>query len=898
MPLSIGTRLGPYEIVSALGAGGMGEVYRARDARLDRTVAIKVLPEHLATNPDLRARLEREAKAISQLQHANICVLHDIGSESGIDFLVMEYLEGETLSARLARKAMAVGEALHIAVEIAGALDAAHAHGVIHRDLKPGNIMLTKSGAKLMDFGLAKPHGIASGSPAPAFSAVATMTSPVSPITATGTVVGTVQYMSPEQVLGQEVDARSDIFAFGATLYEMLTGKKAFSGKSQLSVASAILEKEPEGLRSLQPLTPPALERVVSKCLAKDAENRWQGARDLASELKWIAEGGGAHPVAPAAARRSREPLLYGATAVALLAAGVFGVLYWRVAQAPAQPIAFEIPAPPNTRFNFVGSGTPALAPDGHAVVFSVVDENGTSMLWARALDSATAHVLSGTDGATDPFWSPDSRSIGFVAAGMLKIVDASGGPARVLAPAEAGGTWNRDGTILFPHRDGLYRIAAAGGTPSLVLPDRALKFAFWGKPQFLPDQRHFLYWGSANDPASTGTYIASLDGKQNQLVIRDDAIIGYASGYLLDVRGSVLMAQKFDPVQGQLSGSPLVVAPSVGTAVMAGIADASQNGVLIYLPGGQDEKRLTWFDRAGKNPGAASDAGDYYDLRISPDGRKLAFNAAYPAGSNNSEVWVSDLARSVRMRLTIDPDSDHGIPVWSPDGSMIAYGVLAGKTRGGIYRKAADGSGGEELILSAESSKSVWPTSWSHDGKYILYTRGEINLSVADIGVVTLDADRKPHPLVPAPGATYDAQFSPDGRWVAYVSRESGRDEVYVIPFDAVSLTSRQESANVSGRGKWVISANGGRFPRWRGDGREIYYMTGSKQVMAVQISEKGNSIEVGTPQALFKAWAATSFAPFDVTADGKKFIIDSSEEQVHTLTLVVNWTAALKKQ
>lgn len=882
----------------------MGEVYRARDTRLDRTVAIKVLPEHLSANPDLRARLEREAKAISQLQHANICVLHDVGSESGIDFLVMEYLEGETLSARLARKALALDEALRTAIEIAGALDAAHRHGVIHRDLKPSNIMLTKSGAKLMDFGLAKPHGIASGSPAPAFSAVATMTSPVSPITATGTVVGTVQYMSPEQVLGQEVDARSDIFAFGATLYEMLTGKKAFAGKSQLSVASAILEKEPDALSMLQPLTPPALERAVRKCLAKDPEDRWQNARDLASELKWIAEGGGAPTVAPVAMKRPPQLLLYSALAAALLAAGVFAVLYWRAGRVPARAIISEIPPPPNTRFAFNGSGAglPALAPDAHALAFCARDENGRSMIWMRPLDSAAAHPLSGTEGASDPFWSPDSRSLGFFADGMLKTMDASGGPATVLAPAsaEVGGTWNRDGTILFfPDSSGIYKVAVTGGTPALVLTNDAHRLAYWGYPKFLPDGRHFLYWAGGGDPASTGTYFASLDGKQRRFIVRDNAIIGCASGFLLDVRGSVLVAQSFDPAQGQLSGSLFTVTPRVGSTIFAGISDASQNGVLIYLPGGGIEKRLTWFDRTGSTTGNTSEVGDYFDLRLSPDGRKLVFNAAYPAGSPNSEIWINELARSVRMRITVDPDSDHGLPVWSPDASMIAYSVLSGRARSGIYRKAANGSGSEELILPAESADvQVWPTSWSHDGRFILYTYGSISLSPADIGVLPLAGDRKPHSFVKAPGGAFDGQFSPNGRWVAYVSRESGKSEVYVVPFDPVRLTVAAEDANGNERGKLLISANGGSFPRWRGDGKEIYYIAPAGHVMSVQIAEKGNSMEVSTPQVLFQSWPTAGAAPFDVTADGKKFIINTAVWQNAPLTLVVNWTAGLKKE
>jgi eukaryotic-like serine/threonine-protein kinase len=705
MPLSAGTRLGPYEILSPIGAGGMGEVYRARDTRLDRTVAIKVLPAHLSTNPDLRARFEREAKAISALQHSNICVLHDVGQEAGVDFLVMEYLEGETLAARLARKPLLLDESLRIGIEMAHALDAAHRHGLTHRDLKPGNIMLTKSGAKLMDFGLAKPNGL--GTVSSMSSAASTMTSPVSPATAAGTVVGTLQYMSPEQLQSQPADARSDLFALGATLYEMLTGKRAFEGKSQISVASAILEKDPVPVSSLQPLTPPSLERVINKCLAKDPAERWQCAHDLAFELKWIAEGGGVPPGTSGASRRLRDLTLYGALAIALLVATVLGLLYWRVVGVPAQTVTAEIAAPSKTRFSFFGpaSGAPVLSPDGRVLAFCAMDHDGKGMLWVRSIDSGAARPLPGTEGANDPFWSVDGKGLGFFADSKLKTIRVSGGSVIAVsaAPVEGGGSWNREGSILFvpDYAKGICKTAAGGGNQAIVVAVNTPKVNVCSYPKFLPDGKHFLYLASGGDPAAAGIYFASLDGKENRLLAKSNSAGIYASGFLLYVRDRALVAQAFDPTRGQLRGDSYPLVEDIPTSGGTGVFAASENGNLVYLEGtGTSAKRLTWFDRAGKILGTTGEAADYFDLRLSPDGRMLAANAGYPAGSSNSEIWVDELPRNVRTRLTIDPDTDHGIPVWSADNSKIAFAALRGTARVGIYEKSVNGAGNEKADL------------------------------------------------------------------------------------------------------------------------------------------------------------------------------------------------------
>jgi Tol biopolymer transport system component len=669
--------------------------------------------------------------------------------------------------------------------------------------------------------------------------------------------------MSPEQIQGHEADARSDLFAFGATLYEMLTGKRAFAGKSQLAVVNAILEKDPEPLRDLQPLTPPALERVVKRCLAKDPEDRWQGTSDLASELRWIAEAGGTPVTAAgseAVAKGRRRELLYEVLAVIfLLAAIISAVSYWRLARAPARAITAEITPPGKVRFNSsVVGGEPALSPDGRALAFSAADESGKTMLWVRSLDSLAARALPGTEGAADPFWSADSRTLGFFAGG--KVTGAGGNPLPVIA-----------------------------GDPN----------RFFAQPRFLPDGKHFLFVSSGSDPASRGTYFASLDGREKRLVVGGNTFAIYASGFLLYLREGTLMAQAFDPERGQLKGDqPHRVADRVGRAgdFIHNTFDASENGILIYRTNSEaNEKRLTWFDRTGKNQGATGEVRDYWDVRLSPDGQKLASTA----GNLNSEIWVDDLARAVRMRLTIEPNADHGVPVWSPGGNRIAFAVLGGKIRGGIYQKYSNGAGGEELLL-ADSDRRIWPTSWSRDGRFILYSREAARQEDFDIWVLPMAGDRRPRPFVQAPGRAYDGQFSPDGRWVAYTSEESGRGEVYVVPFEASRiLNTGPVPASAGGDGRWEVSASGGRSPRWRRDGKEIFYLSPANQMMAAEVEEKGNSMVVRAAQALFRCIPVPSqpwSAPYDVSPDGKKFVINSFSDDNTPLILLVNWTANLK--
>jgi eukaryotic-like serine/threonine-protein kinase len=937
MALTSGTKLGPYEIQSPLGAGGMGEVYRARDTKLNRDVALKVLPEVFARDNERMARFRREAQILASLNHANIATIYGLEGSNGTCALVMELIQGPTLAERIrvaqgplsgpaafrvekpqrqvAGVALQVDESLRIAKQIAEALEYAHERGVIHRDLKPANIKVTSDdNVKVLDFGLAK--ALDSQDSAPNIQDSPTLT-----IAATqpGVILGTVAYMSPEQACGKRVDRRADIWAFGCVLYEMLTGKQAFSGDTVSETLAAVIKDVPD-LSKLPCATPHRIRELAQRCLIKDPKRRLRdiGEARIAIEetLSGMAE---VQATLVPALGRQQEPALnevkgapvrrtlpWALTVVFLLVAIASSVSYWRLARAPAPAIVSEIGPPANSRFGY-GSGLPfVISPNGRILAFRATDANGTTMLWVRPLDSPEARPLPGTEGATDPFWSADSRLLGFFADTKLKTIEVSGGSSLILAdaPDELGGTWNQDGTILFvpDPAKGIYEVSPAGGTPAPVIALDSSKFSRYELGKFLPDGKHFLYTAELLGPAVAGTYFASLDGKERRLVLKDGGAL-YASGYMLYVRGSTLMAQAFDPERGQLKGDPHLVAQNVSASLTYGLFDISENGTLIYQTGAGREKRLTWFSRAGKNLGVTSEAADYFDLRLSPNGEKLAFNAGYPAGSPNSEIWVEELARGVRMRLTIDPATDHGIPVWSPDNGTIVFAALQGRSRLGIYRKPANGASNEELLVPSENSDTqIWPTSWSRDGRFILYAHGSIT-GQADIWVLPMAGDRRPRLFVQAPGAAYDGQFSPDVRWVAYTSKESGREEIYVVPFDAARvLNAGSGSPGATASGKWLISPSGGRCPRWRRDGKEIFYLSLDNQMMAAEVEERRDGIEVRPAQALFKASipsvSAISFSPYDVSPDGKKFVVTNVSGLDRPLTLVVNWTANLKQQ
>jgi eukaryotic-like serine/threonine-protein kinase len=905
-PSLIGRQLGHYQIVSVLGAGGMGEVYKAKDARLNRTVAIKVLPRVLSERADLRQRFTREARAIASLSHPNICPLYDIGRQDGVDFLVMEYLEGETLSKRLRNGPLPTEQLLRTAVEIATALDQAHRHGVIHRDLKPGNIMLTKQGAKLLDFGLAKQkhppltQASSSLSPLPRGTTGGQTATGSESLTEQGMILGTLEYMAPEQVEGKEADTRTDIFAIGVVIYEMATGRKAFEGESKASLTAAILTSEPPSITKVQPMAPPALERVVKRCLAKDPEERWQTARDLASELKWIAEarttaGVEAAGLKPRVIGRRRE-LLYGALAIAVFVAAIVGVFsYVRPVRAPGQPIFAEILPPERTQFAF--SRIPALSPDGRTLAFSAADESGKTMVWVRSLDAQSAQPLAGTERAEGfLFWSADGRKLGFFADRKLKTVEVSGGPALPLAdaPANAGGSWNREGTLLcVPDiSKGLVQVTASGGTPIPVLKVDRSKVSYYAWPKFLPDGKHFLYQATLFDPAYSGIYFASLDGKENRLLLRTNSNATYASGYLLYLRDTTLMAQALDAERGQLKGEAHPVAQSVASGGYGySHFDVSESGMLIYRWVTQQTRRITRFDRAGKELSVIKEVDGFSeDPRFSPDGAKLSFGSW---GGTNPGIRVEELDRGVSMRLTATANVT---PVWSPDGRRILYCSFLGKVRPGIYQRNSDGTGGEELFLPAEpSDPSVWPTSWSRDGRFILVVSGSGWNPIQNLWVLPLAGDGKRRLFVQN---AFDGQFSPDGRWVAYTSIESGELQVYVVPFDANAVLNTKPGDVAIPAGKWLISSSGGAIARWRGDGKEIFYRDPGpgKHMWAAEVDGSGSSFKARKAQPLFRVaeWTNTQF---DVTPDGKQFVIITQKtiDPNTPLTLVVNWTALL---
>jgi eukaryotic-like serine/threonine-protein kinase len=898
----VGNTVDHYKIEEELGAGGMGTVYRATDSRLGRQVAIKFLPEAFAKDPEW---FEREARVLAALNHPNIAAIYGSEEAEGVHYLVLEYVPGETLAQRLKRGPLKAGEALSVCGQIAEALEAAHGKGVIHRDVKPANIKITPEGkVKVLDFGLAKAFRLEP-------SDVDLSEPPTTGEDASaGKILGTAAYMSPEQARGKAIDKRTDIWAFGCVLYEAVAGRRAFDGATASDSLAAVLGKEPDWT-ALPTKTPEPLRNLLRRCLQKDSQKRLRDIGDagIAIEDSLAATADVGAGVLPTLGRPQGPPLQgvlrWALTVVFLVGAIVGAVSYWRVARAPARTVISEIGPPKKGRFNFLGFASSGLviSPDGHAVAFPASDATGKTMLWIRPLASPTARPLPGTEGAIDPFWSADSRSLGFFANNKLKTVEASGGPAVVVAdaPREGGGAWNRDGTILFvsDYSKGIHRVSASGGALTLVIATDTSKFWSCALPRFLPDGKHFLHMAGSADPALAGVYFASLDGKERHQLLEGVIHAVYASGFLLYQRGNALMAQAFDPQRGQLRGDPQPIAERVATLLSNEVFDASENGILVYQLGGwETEKQLTWSDRAGRNLGVIGEVADYYDLRLSPDGAKLAANAGYPAGSPNAEIWVDDLARVVRQRLTIDPDTDHGIPVWSPDGNAILFGALSGKARTGIYRKPSSGASSEELLLPAENTATmIFPTSWSRDGRFILYTRGLSDLQ-DDIWILPLAGDRKPRLFVQAPRAVYDGQFSPNARWVAYTSKESGREEVYVVPFDASRvLNTGSGSAAANGGGKWQISASGGRCPRWRSDGKEIFYLSSDNQMMAAEIEERGNSIKLRPAQALFRAAVSSSFSPYDVTPDGKKFVINTLIEQDTPLTLVVNWTANLKK-
>ena len=876
----------------------MGEVWRARDTRLDRTVAIKVLPSHLSSDLQFKQRFEREARAISSLSHPHICTLYDVGHQDGIDYLVMEYLEGQTLAERLRKGAVPLEEALRCAIQIAEALDKAHRQGIVHRDLKPGNIMLTKAGVKLLDFGLAKLFPVGTRSTASVKSnsrdGVESVLTELSgaptvkeEITKEGTILGTLHYMAPEQLEGKQADTRTDIFAFGVVLYEMVTGKKAFTGKSQASLIAAILEREPEPISKLQPLGPPAFERVVKRCLAKEPDARWQTALDLLEEMKWIAEGGSQSGVpAPVIARRmKRERLAWMAAGLFALIAGV-ATFHNLTRPTVVEPhFVLSVVPPQNTVV-----GSLAVSPDGSRLAFTARDASGQSALWIRPLDSALPQPLPKTEGAFYPFWSPDSKSIAFFAEDKLKRIDATGGPILTLcdAPLGLGGTWNRDEVILFATlRDPLNRVSASGGVPTpLGRFDSGGQTANHAWPHFLPDGRHFLYFATASPLDASkagGIYIASLDGKENRLLVRADGNSVYAKGHLLFLQGTALRAQPFDANALKTVGEPFTVADQVRFAPLnfLGSFSASETGDLVFDTG-ETSSQLIWFDRQGQPLDTLGDRSSCWTINLSPDESRLVV-CVKDAVTQTDDFWIYDLSRGVPTRFTFD-GSPKAVAVWSPDGTRIVFNAFRDGAYN-LYQKAVGGNESEETVSVSKLNK--YPSSWSPDGKHILCATIDNSRRNVDLWVFPMEGDRRAYLFRGTKDSENALQFAPDGRWVAYMSDETGRNEIYVTSFPEKTETTR-------------VSTGGGKQPRWRRDGKELFYLAPDNKLMAVEVETKSPAFAVHSTRPLFPMRPASPFFSYDVSRDGQRFLVNTALESTNSsaITVVVNWTANLKKK
>ncbi len=888
MPLAPGTKLGPYEIQSPLGAGGMGEVYRARDTRLDRIVAIKILPTHLSADPDARQRFEREARTISSLNHPNICTLFDIGHQDGTDFLVMEYLEGETLADRLLKGPLPSQPLFKYAIDICDGLDRAHRSGVIHRDLKPGNIMLTKSGAKLMDFGLAK--GFVTTSAA-ASSLTVTLSTPAQshPLTAQGTVVGTFQYMAPEQVEGKESDVRSDIFALGAVLYEMATAKRAFEGKSAASTMAAILERDPAPISTITPTAPPQLDRLVKTCLAKDPDERWQTAHDVKLQLKHIADGGSSSATTVVAApRKKRRTLVAWVVAAVLGSVAVVALAMLAFQGGKSVPVLrLEIAPPEKMQFNLSGDtgGPAAISPDGKLMVFSAKMAGGLSQLFLRSLDSLQTQALPGTEEAMFPFWSPDSKTIGFFTTGKLKRLDLDAHTSVTLCDTVLGrgASWGTDGTILvaLSYNTGISRVSASGGEPTLLTKIDNTTYSSHRWPFFLPDGKHFLYTAvnhTTPNSQDTGVFFASTDGKENRFLLHTLSNAVYAAGNLIYMREGTAVAQSFDPSSGKFTGEPKALQDNIQLdgALWRENLSVSQTGLMVYASAmSYAGETVNWYDRSGKNLGQVGDSGAFQDLELSPDEKRFAYSDVNTAAAT---IWIQDIASGIKTKITYNGGVTRS-PIWSPDGSRIAYVSNQGDR---IDIKSLGGGAPEETLVSVKDQTLSLVSDWSRDGRYIMYQQG--NGLRLNLKYVALTGDRTPKSYANGSSHEWQGMFSPDGRWVVYMASDNGQPQVFVAPFPWTGE-------------KYQISTGNGAEPRWRADGKEVYYWNFA-ELVAVEVDGSRPAFQVGKTTKLFPFSFRGLGREYAVTRDGQRFLmITQSGGTSQPLTLVQNWTEQLKK-
>jgi Tol biopolymer transport system component len=898
MPLNSGEKLGPYEVVAPLGAGGMGEVYRARDTRLGRDVAIKILPKEMSADPVRKQRFEREAKTISGLNHPNICVLHDVGSQDGVDYLVMECVEGETLAERLKKGPLPVEQVLRYGAQIADALDKAHRSGVVHRDLKPGNIMLTKTGAKLLDFGLARPTATSTAS-----LATLTNAAPASPMTQEGVIVGTFQYMSPEQVEGKEVDGRSDIFSLGAVLYEMVTGKRAFEGKSQLSVASAILEKEPEPISAVQPPTPVALDRTIRKCLAKRPDERWQSASDLATQLSWMGEssasGMAARPVAGGRDWRWLGWALSGL--LMLLGIGAVGMWMNRHGEAkPSRVMRLSIVLPAGDALGGSWWWYPGMAVSaGGTQIAYVAHHGGQSQIYVRAIGETGARAVAGSEGADTPFFSPDGQWLGMYGGGKIKKVPLGGGPTvTVASTGAAGACWGADDTIFFGGRGGLMKVAASGGEPQVITKlDEKNHERSQIYPELLPGGKSLLFTvRTAEQPSYDEADIAAvrLGSGERKILVKGGTNPHYVEGgYLVFIRAGVLMAAGFDAEKLELKGTPVPVAENIleNPRIGAGQYAISKDGLLVYIPGGvtYGEHELVFVDKAGNAKPLTAKKRPYEDFTISPDGKFIATTIEGPV----TNTWLHDIARDTETRFNSGVEDRD--PTWTPDGKRVAYSSYK-DGKDAVLWKPLDG-GPEEVLMTSENMVYAW--FFSPDGRGLLYAevgkeRGQ------NVGMLPLD-NREHGKLVFPPEYNVEwAILSPDGKWIAFDSNESGKTEVYVAPYPAIAPRER-------------ISTDGGLHPLWAPDMKELYYRSGAsvegmeQRALAQKSREMAVSIETkpafkaGQPRMLFEGPYFKSGHDIAVTPDGKGFVL-IRESDVQTgpgeIGVVVNWAEELRQR